>query len=158
MKRALIYSFFPLLSAGIFTAGVASAHGVNAGLKGTPEAISARFAKEALLLGVGVDEVKTAWAEGKSLFDVATAHGITKEDLAKKMKAVRIQEAKTKLQALVTQGVITQAQADKRIAFMEAQAAKPKHAKKDNDNEGRGWGMGGSKGKGFGRGGRHGEA
>ena len=152
MKRALIYSFFPLLSAGIFTAGITSAHGLGAGVNGTPTEITARFQGEATLLGVNIDEIKTAWAQGKTLFDVAQAHGITKEQLAQKMKGQRVAEIKTQLQALVTQGVITQAQADQRIAFMQAQ-----QAKKNTDGkgkEGKEWGMGGSKGRGFGRGGR----
>lgn len=155
MKRALIYSFFPLLSAGIFTAGVASAHGFGSELNGTPAEITARFQGEAALLGVPVDEVKKAWAEGKTLFDVATAHGITKEQLAQKMKDQRTAEIKTQLQVLVTQGVITQAQADQRLAFIQAKQAK-KIAKIDGkDNEG--WGMGGKKSRGFGRGGRFGD-
>ncbi len=148
MKRALIYSFFPLLSAGIFTAGVASAHGLGSGLNGTPTEITARFQREAALLGVPVDEVKTAWAAGKNLFDVATAHGITKEQLAQKLKDERTAEVKAQLQVLVTQGVITQAQADQRLAFIQAKQAKAK-TKPVTDGEGK-------KGRGFGRGGRFG--
>ena len=105
-----------------------------------------------------MDEVKAAWAQGKTLFDLATAHNITKEQLAQKMKGERAGDIKTQLQALVTQGVITQAQADSRLAFMQAQKAKVKIADGDTkDKERKGWGMGGKKGRGFGRGGRFGE-
>lgn len=106
-------------------------------------------------MGIPVDEVKAAWAQGKNLFDVAATHGITKEQLAQKMKDQRIAEIKTQLQTLVTQGVITQTQADQRLTLIQTKQAK-KIAKTDKkDNEG--WGMGGKKGKGFGRGGRFGD-
>ena len=145
MKKKFMYSFFPLLSAGMLSAGVASAHGFGMEMNGVPQDIATRFQNEAALLGVSIDEVKAAWASGKSPLDVATAHGITKEQLAQKMKDQRAAEMKTKLQALVTQGVITQAQADQRLAFMQAQAAKQKT---EGNKKGRGIG--------FGRGGRHG--
>ncbi len=143
MKNRLIYSFLSLVGAGMLAASVASAHGFGPGMDGSPADLAARFQSEASLLGVTVDEIKAAWAQGKTIADVATAHAITKEQLAEKMKAQKATNMKTRLQALVTAGVITQAQADQRLLFMQAQKAKP-------DGKGKGMGIG------FGRGGRFG--
>jgi Asp-tRNA(Asn)/Glu-tRNA(Gln) amidotransferase B subunit len=89
-----------------------------------PEKVAQRqtnlFTREANLLGLTVDEVKSAWAEGKNLIELAKEHGISKEDLIAKMKALAAEKADAHLQILVEQGVITQAQADEREKFVDA--------------------------------------
>ena len=107
-------------------AGAASAHGpMGGGMRGfggfekDPDQWLTRITTDAGMLGISVDEMKTAWAEGKTLDEVATAKGITKEQLAEKMKTAQEAKQKESLQALVTKGYITQAQADARLAAMK---------------------------------------
>jgi hypothetical protein len=88
------------------------------------------FQKQASLIGATVDEVKTAWAEGKDFVTLAKEKGVTEEQLKTKMKAVRDAEMKTQLQNLVTKGVITQAQADKRLATMQTKSTNKKEGKR----------------------------
>lgn len=80
------------------------------------------FEAQANLIGATVAEVKAAWAQGKSLEQLATEKGVTKEVLKTKMEAQRKAQLTTQLQALVSQGVITQAQADQRLSFVTTQA------------------------------------
>ena len=124
-KKYLVYALAPMtLGLGLLSMQMASAHGLFGGFNNlTPEQIATRqqdmFQQEANILGLSVDEVKTAWAEGKTMQELATAKGITSEQLQTKMQAARQAEMKTHLQALVDQGVITQAQADSRLKFMQ---------------------------------------
>ena len=92
----------------------------------TPDEIATRqtavFQEQASLIGASVDEVKTAWAAGKDFKTLASEKGITADQLKAKMDAERLSQMKAHMQTLVTKGVITQAQADSRITFMEKQA------------------------------------
>jgi hypothetical protein len=127
---------------GLAGASVVSAHGVNAGvaLRGAmpfsrmiggeeldPSAyadrLQAQFAREAKLLGVTEAEVKAAWAEGKGLMELAEQKGITKEDLAARIKAEAESQMKAQMDALVAKGIITRVQADARLAAMAKQEA-----------------------------------
>jgi hypothetical protein len=96
---------------------------------------TAMFQQQATLIGATVDEVKASWANGESLSDLAKAKGLTQEQLQAKMKAQHDLDMKAELQTLVTKGVITQAQADKRIAAMAIKET----------NKGKGFGKGGHK-------------
>lgn len=77
------------------------------------------FQEQANLLGVSVDDVKNAWAQGKNMRDLAKEKGITNEQLQQKMKDSRDAQMKTRIQTLVDKGVITQAQADQRLKFTQ---------------------------------------
>ena len=128
MKNKLfIYGILPIIGVGFLGTGIASAHEFF-GTKMTPDEVASRqqtmFQSEAAMLGVSVDDVKSGWAQGKSMFQIAQDHGITKEQLQQKMKDARTQELKTRLQALVTKGSITQAQADARLQFIQDAAPK----------------------------------
>ncbi|MBI4708778.1 MAG: hypothetical protein HY764_01075 [Candidatus Portnoybacteria bacterium] len=128
-KRYLLYLILPVM--GLAIAGVASAQGwFHFGMFGmgtannaTPEQMAQQqqtmFQKEADLLGVGIDDVKNAWAQGKTLEELAKEHNITTEQLKQKMTDQRKQQMTDYLKTLVDQGVITQAQADQRMQFME---------------------------------------
>jgi DNA-binding phage protein len=115
---------------GFLGVNAASAHGLfgSFGSTLTPDEIAGRqqtmFQKEADLLGVSVDDVKAAWAAGKSLAELASEKGITKEQLQQKLKDARLAEFKTQLQTLVDKGVITQAQADQRLQYIQNQQEK----------------------------------
>lgn len=100
----------------------------------TPDEIATRqtqmFTSQASLIGATVDEVKNAWASGKDFKTLAKEKGITEEQLRTKMETKRTDEMKTTLATLVSKGVITQAQADKRLATMSAKASNEKGAGK----------------------------
>lgn len=142
MKKSKFAAYAALasLGLGIMGAGVASANGLfwNAA---SPQQIAANqqtaFQNEAAMLGISVDDLKNEWAQGKSLMQIAQDHGITKEQLQQKMKDARITQIQTSLQALVTNGVITQAQADQRLA-----AIKNNQATHPGRRGGRGMGLG----------------
>lgn len=118
----------PIIGIALLGTGVASARGMG-GMGGgmwnalTPEQISsqhqAMFQEQASLLGISVDDIKNGWAQGKTLKQMATEHGITASQLAERLNANRISEMKAQLQYLVSSGVITQTQADSRLQFMQ---------------------------------------
>lgn len=146
-KKVLGYSVSALALAMLLSAGSASAFG--GGMGGfnknlTPDQIatnhSTMFAEQAALIGVTVDEVKDAWAKGISFVELAKSKGITEEALKAKMKIAHTTKMKENLQSLVTKGVITQAQADTRLATMEKKMAEMKDKKINKKlNKGKGF-------------------
>lgn len=128
-NKLLIYAIFPVIGLGLYGLNMASANGLFGGFGGvanmTPDQIVERqqnmFQNEAGLLGISVEDIKNGWAEGKSLVEIAADHGITKEALQQKMKDAQTAQLKLQLQTLVDKGVITQAQADKRMQFVSQQ-------------------------------------
>jgi len=118
-----------LLVLGVLTPALASAHGIfgfgGKTLTPTEQASrqTERFASQASLLGITVDEVKNYWAQGKGVREIATEKGISEETLRTKMAELRKTEMKAHLATLVSQGVITQAQADTRLASIEKMVA-----------------------------------
>ncbi len=147
-KKLLAFAAVPLLGLGLLSADAASAHGFM-GMFGTPpnsDEIAAQqtttFQKQADLLGINVSEIKTAWAEGTSLQQLAKNKGISEETITKKMQAARAAEMAAHLKALVDKGVITQAQADQRQAFLKTKQTEMA-GKKGGRLMGRG-GMGGN--------------
>ena len=127
-NKKLVFGVLSAIAlAGVTSAGLASAHGFGMFSKATPEEIATqqtvRFEGEAKLLGIGVDEVKNAWAEGKSIKDIAKEKGITDEQLRAKIQAEASVRMKAHMQTLVDKGVITQVQADARLKFMQDRVA-----------------------------------
>ncbi len=109
-----LYALVPLLGIGVVLGGVtiASAQGFQAhgfGPKGDPTTF---FQNEATLLGVSVDEVKNAWAEGKGLQALAKEKGISQATLQANIKKEADARMKEQLASLVSSGKLTQAQAD----------------------------------------------
>lgn len=130
MKNKLAaYAFLPALSLSLIGTGVASAHGMFN--DATPEEVAVRqesmFKHEASILGVSIDEIKAAWAEGKNPQEIAKAKGINQADIEKRMKAAAQQKTKEQLQTLVSKGIITQAQADQRLKVMETRLGQGKN-------------------------------
>jgi len=126
--KLLLYSLLPLAGLTFLGANIASAHGWFGGFGGlgstaTPDEVASQqqtmFQNEAQILGISVDDVKNAWAEGKSISQLIKDKGLNQADIQARMKDFRIQQLKTQLAALVDKGVITQDQADKRLAFMQ---------------------------------------
>lgn len=119
-KKLLAYTILPVMAFAIFGVSQSSAHGWFGQMNNaTPEEIALRqtdmFTQQASLLGISVDAVKQGWAEGKTLSEIATANGISETDLQAKMKTQAKTKTQERLQTLVNQGVITQAQADQRL-------------------------------------------
>ncbi len=143
MQKKAFYALatLPLFSLALLGPSVASAHGFF-GSNIAPEEIATRqqemFASDAAFLGVSVDEVKEAWAEGKHVKQLAQEKGITAEQFKAKMEIKRQEQMRAQMKALVDKGIITQAQADKRIATMKDQAAKMKDMKGKKGGMGRG--------------------
>lgn len=113
---------------GLLLAGPSAASAFGGPMVGgfsnaTPEQIAERhsemFARQAALIGATVEEVKNAWASGTSFKDLALSKGITEEQLKAKQQAEHEAKAKLRMQSLVDKGVITQAQADQRLAAMK---------------------------------------
>ena len=123
-KKSLIIvpaiALFALLGASTVVA-----HGGFGGMwKSDPAAVAnhweSMIAEQASILGLSADEMKSKWAEGKTLKEIAAEKGISEADLQAKMKAAREAEMKEQLQNLVSQGKLTQAQADARLKFMQS--------------------------------------
>jgi hypothetical protein len=126
--KKLAYVIIPVLGAGIFLglntarAEAFSGLGFRFEQNATPEQMAdkqqKRFQNEADILGISVDDVKNAWAEGKTLPQIMQEKGISQATVEQKLKDKAIAEMKTRLKTLVDKGVITQAQADKRSSLM----------------------------------------
>lgn len=131
-KKIMAYAVVPaVLGFGMLGAGVASAHGLFGGVQNLSisqiiERQQDMFKKQASILGISEAVVKEGWSQGKTMREIAAENGITSEQLAAKMKAAQETQMKEHLQALVTNGVITQAQADSRLKFMQEKLANGK--------------------------------
>lgn len=133
----------PALALTLWGASAVSAHGGWGGNISQEEVVKHQqtmFESQANLLGVNVSEVKDAWAQGKGLKELATEKGISEADLKTKLQAERKKQHEQHLKALVDAGVITQAQADQRLQFMEKKHAEMKE--KGSRGEGMGKRMG----------------
>lgn len=130
-RKMILCSAFPtLVGLGLLAATAVSAHGFFWGMGGMgimggvnsdqyATNLQTMFQNEASALGISVDDVKNGWAEGKSIAQIAQEHGITEDQLQQKMKDARLNALKSNLQTLVSKGVITQAQTDQRLQFMQ---------------------------------------
>lgn len=125
ITRYLAYSVIPIAALALFVTNTASAHGWGWGKNLDPQETAQRqqemFQEQADLLGTSVDKVKDSWAKGQTLADLADELGISESDLQAKIKSNHLSQLKSNLQTLVTQGVITQTQADQRYDFMANQ-------------------------------------
>ncbi|MBP9732697.1 MAG: hypothetical protein KBD29_04550 [Candidatus Magasanikbacteria bacterium] len=138
MKKSIKYAVIPAIAFALLGAGVVSAQEMGTGEKNRggghrggffafnnmdPEEFASHqsdmFANQAELTGISVDEIKNAWAEGKKVNELLTEKGIDPETIRAKMKVQHEEKMKEQMQTLVTKGIITQEQADKRIEFMK---------------------------------------
>lgn len=138
MKKSIKYAVLPAVALALLGAGVVSAQGMGEGgkMRGGEHRggfsvfndvdseefanrQSERFAIQAELTGISVDEIKEAWADGKNMHELLTEKGIDVEKFREQMKSKAKEKMKEHVQSLVTKGVITQEQADTRIEFMK---------------------------------------
>jgi len=125
-KKYLIYTILPAMAFSVLGAGIASAYGWFGGFGNlSSDEIATRqqtiFQNEAQILGISIDELKEDWAEGKTTRQIMQEKGITEEQVQTRMKDLQTQQMRSFIQALVDKGVITQAQADKRLQVMQNQ-------------------------------------
>lgn len=136
MNRKQLTRLALIPATAAFFLSVSSASAMMMGPNLTPDEIATQqtqmFQKQADLLGISVDEVKAAWAEGKDFRTLAKEKGITDATLKAKMQASMIDQKKAELAVLVSKGVITQAQSDARLAVITKQIT---------DGKGKGRGM-----------------
>jgi hypothetical protein len=124
-RTNVAYAFLPIvIGFGILGYSTVSAQGWFGGMNTlTPDEIATRqqtmFQNEAQLLGISVDDVKNAWAQGKTLSQLAQDKGITADQLQTKLKDAATQRMRTQMQTLIDKGVITQTQADQRLQYMQ---------------------------------------
>lgn len=134
--KTMVYAALPaVLGLSLLASGSASAmtHGLGGGSHAMVWAqnpdqaaadFSARFESAAKMLGISVADVKAAWAEGKTMQQLAKEKGVTAEQLRTRALEQHRAQVKTQLQTLVSKGIITQAQADARLKVVEAQWTK----------------------------------
>lgn len=130
-RKRLLKKTALIPSIGLALLGITSASAMSFGsMNITPEDMALRhttmFQEQANLLGLSVDDIKSAWASGKDLKTLVTEKGISLDTVKQKMQAKRLDAQKNMLSTLVTQGVITQTQADQRLATLSTQSAKGK--------------------------------
>lgn len=117
--KVLTLALIPVLAISVLMPGWALAGGWGNN-QISPDQIASRFTdmfnQQAGWLGISADEIKNGWAEGKTLNQMAGEHGITQDQLRQKIQDARLVSLKSELQVLVDKGVITQTQADRRLA------------------------------------------
>lgn len=132
MKGKTLAYTLPVLAAVLLGAGTVSAHGWMRN-DVSPEDIAkkhqAMFEQQAELLGLNVQDLKDAWANGKSFKDIAKEKGMSEEDLHAKMKESMKTRMQEELNALVEKGVISKEQAAKRLEIMNTRMEEHKDFK-----------------------------
>lgn len=141
-KRFLKTALIP--SIGLAILGISSAQAMSFGAMNiSPDEVATKqatiFQDQATLLGLSVDDIKAAWASGKDLKTLAKEKGISMDTVNQKIQAQKLSDQKALLATLVSKGVITQAQADQRLATMSTQKAKGKTG--EGHHGGRGFGV-----------------
>ncbi|MEN9881265.1 MAG: hypothetical protein RLZZ308_448 [Candidatus Parcubacteria bacterium] len=131
MKKIVIYTTFSsLLGASLF--GAVSVSAINFPRFDVDTNFEERFSprytqlfqEQASMINATIDEVVTALVDGKDLLTLAKEKGMTEDQFDEKMKAKRDAQAKSNLDSLVSRGLITQAQADKRINLVKSRPVK----------------------------------
>jgi len=128
MRKLLVYSLLVIGLFGLLGVGVASAQGWFGRFSdASPEEIAQKremmFQQKAELLGISVDEVKSAWAEGKNFKAIVEEQGISQEQLQEQMREIKREHLQERFQAMVDSGAINQEQANQRLQFMEERMA-----------------------------------
>lgn len=122
-NKIFVYGLLPVLALSVLGPKAASAMGFGWFDTVDTEEVASRFQNmfqnQAQLLGISLDELKTKWAEGKSLREIMDEKDISQEQVETRLKEMRFNQVKSQLQILVSKGVITQAQADSRLKAME---------------------------------------
>ncbi len=76
-----------------------------------------KFENWSKILNLPLEEVKNYWAQGKNLFMIAQEKGISLESIQNKMRELRLEQEKQRLNYLVEKGIITKEQMEKRLNY-----------------------------------------
>lgn len=121
-KKYVLTLGLPLAALLAVGPAVASAHGWMA-VGASPDEVAQRqtqmFQEQANLLGISVDDVKNAWAQGRNLKELAQEKGISDDQLKAKLTELHRKLMAEHLKTLVDKGVITQQQADQRLQVVQ---------------------------------------
>lgn len=148
-NKFIVYAVVPVvLSVGLIGANAAVAHGMfGAASNLSPEQIVSFqqniFTKEAQILGISEAELKADWALGKTFNQIIQDRKLDKAQIEQRGQVAQVAQMKTQLQTLVEKGVITQAQADSRLAAMQTKMSAVK-GKKGHGRMGQMGGIGGA--------------
>lgn len=122
--KYLLYGMIPalLLGVGISSAAAHSMFGWWGQADPATMAVeqTQRFEQQAKVLGISVEQVKEYWTKGMSPRDIIEELDLDETEIQTRMRENRQTNMKEHIQALVDQGVITQAQADARLEFMSS--------------------------------------
>lgn len=122
MKK-ITYLLLAALGFVVLGAGVVFAQNYKNMMGLSPQDLAARqqamFQQTADILGISIDDVKNGWANGETVTQIAKDHNISQQQLQQKMQAYANQQMQQELQTLVSQGVISQDQANKRMQVMQ---------------------------------------
>ncbi len=91
----------------------------------------------AVILGITADDLKTRLAAGKTPEQIAADLGMSQSDMQKRMQDAMLADLKTKLASEVTNGKITQAQADAKLVQVQTDIAAGKFPGKHKMHGGR---------------------
>ena len=152
-KKLVSLTVLPALALTFVGTGAVSAFDGGERGSATPkekvERLDAMFEKKAELFGLDVGSIKTAWAEGKTMEELAEEHGIDLEALRAQHNEQRKIRRIEHINILVAECLITQAQADARFERIEQREAeraeriangeevkRPKHRKRGKHRRG----------------------
>lgn len=148
-NKFIVYAVVPVvLSVGLIGANAAAAHGMfgPASNLSPDEIVSFQqniFTKEAQILGISEVELKADWAQGKTFNQIIQDRKLDKAQIEQRMKDAQAVQMKAQLKTLVDKGVITQAQADSRLAAMQSRMGSVKGEKGKRGGMGHMGGFGG---------------
>jgi ribosomal protein S20 len=121
MKK-LTYVFLGIFGIVLLSAGIVFAQNYMMGV--SPDELASKqqtmFQQTANILGISIDDVKNAWADGKTISQIAQDHNISQDQLQQKMKDYATQQMNSEMQTLVSKGVINQDQANRRMQTMQS--------------------------------------
>jgi hypothetical protein len=148
-NKFIVYAVVPVvLSVGLIGANAAAAHGMfgPASNLSPDEIVSFQqniFTKESQILGISEAELKADWALGKTFNQIIQDRKLDKTQIEQRMKDAQAVQMKAQLQTLVDKGVITEAQADSRLAAMQSKMGSVKGVKGKRGGMGHMGGFGG---------------
>ncbi len=149
MNKTLTFSILSLAALGLAVGGTVYAKGQSNHLGDTSNKVAhgggqgyeTVLTNKADILGVSVEELKEMTSNGKTFSDIAQEQGISKDELHETMK----ENMQNRVNQLVSEGIITQDQADQRLERMQenlANCADRGNLKSRQHGGSRGMGMG----------------
>jgi hypothetical protein len=118
MNKIAISGIAAVAAVGLGLFAVSSrayAYGPGMGGNGQGLGFTQMLEQKAKIIKTTVTDLKTQLSQGKTFYQIATEKGISKESMQDQMETYQ----KARLQKMVDAGLITKAQMDERLTFME---------------------------------------